>query len=66
MSILSSELKAYQAANHAEDDVSTQGGAIATAGKAAGAHALPDCRRRARHWDAQGRAAGPSLAGCRP
>jgi hypothetical protein len=33
MSILSTELKAYQAANHATDDVSTQGGAIATAGK---------------------------------
>lgn len=32
MPILSTDLKAYQAANHAEDDASTQGGAIATAG----------------------------------
>src|SRR5262249_54051428 len=33
MPLASTDLKAYQAANHAEDDSSTQGGAIATAGK---------------------------------
>lgn len=32
MSIAAADLKAYQAANHAEDDSATQGGAIATAG----------------------------------
>lgn len=33
MSIAAADLKFYQAANHAEDDASIQGGAIATAGK---------------------------------
>lgn len=32
MAIAAADLKAYQAANHAEDDAGTQGGAIATAG----------------------------------
>jgi len=33
MSIAATDLKAFQAASHAEDDVSTQGGAISTTGK---------------------------------